>query len=768
MKARAQNVQPRGRARTTTPARKVRSGAATRARASSRAGSAAAKAISGGQHGAPFDVLGPHSVHLDGKPGTAVRAFLPGAREAAVVVGRRAYRMERTDKLFEVVIPEAAEPFPYRLRVTRDDGETVVIEDPYRFPPLLSEFDLHLFGEGTHEHLYEKMGAQIVRHEGVRGVDFTVWAPNARVVSLVGDFNGWDFRTHPMRQRGDTGVWELFVPDLGQGDLYKFAILAPVGPRLVKADPYGFAMELPPNTASVVWDLNRFRWSDDEWMERRGERQALDRPLLLYEVHAGSWRRVKEDGNRWLSWAELARELIPYAKRMGYTHLELLPITEHPFDGSWGYQPVGLFAPTSRFGTPDDFRRFIDAAHRAGLGVVLDWVPAHFPKDAHGLGFFDGTHLYEHADPRQGQHKDWDTYIYNFGRPQVCGFLYASALFWLDRYHVDGLRVDAVASMLYLDYSRKDGEWVANRYGGRENLEAIEFLKRLNVLLHARFPSALTFAEESTAWPRVTGPVRDGGLGFDLKWNMGWMNDMLEYMSMDPLGRAHHQGKLTFSLYYAFSERFLLPLSHDEVVHGKRSLLSKMPGDRWKKLANLRALYAYMGAHPGKKLLFMGGELGQPREWAHDDGLRWDLLDEPDHARLHRFVRELNALVASEPALHEQDFDWHGFEWIDFQDAAQSIVSFVRRAKDPENFLVVAANFTPVPREGYRIGVPSPGRYEERLNSDARRFGGSGVGQPRGVTARPVACHGRDHSVELRLPPLGVLILKPSSPEDDA
>jgi 1,4-alpha-glucan branching enzyme len=631
--------------------------------------------------------------------------------------------------------------------------------------PWLSEFDLHLFAEGTHERLYEKMGAQVGVQDGVAGVHFAVWAPNAASVSLIGSFNRWDAGVHPMRPRGSTGVWERFVPGLEPGALYKYEIVTRSGGRAtIKADPYGFAMELRPNTASLVYDLGRYTWGDGGWMSTRAERQRPDRPLAIYEVHPGSWKRTGGAPPDWLTWRELALDLIPYAKRMGFTHIELLPVTEHPYDGSWGYQTVGYFAPTSRFGTPDDFRHFVDMAHQAGLGVILDWVPAHFPKDAHGLGFFDGTHLYEHADPRRGEHRDWGTLIFNLSRPQVSGLLLASALHWLDRFHIDGLRVDAVASMLYLDYSRKPGEWVPNVRGGRENLEAIEFLRRFNTLVHARFPGVLTFAEESTSWPRVTGPVEEGGLGFDRKWNMGWMNDTLSYMKTDPLGRAHQQEKLTFSLHYAWRERYLLPLSHDEVVHGKRSLLFKMPGDAWKKAANVRAMLAAMYAHPGKKLLFMGAEVGQIGEWNFERQVTWSLLEEPLHAGLQAFVAELNRVYGAEAALHEVDDHWDGFQWIDFADAARSVIAFLRRASDPARRVIVVANFTPVPREGYRVRVPGGGRYAEILNSDDARWGGSGVGQPDGVDAVPLpgsdAAEGFTHAVTLRLPPLGVLWLK--------
>ena len=681
------------------------------------------------------------------------RAVKPPKRAAAPTGKRRATKSDGAAGKRKSQATKA--PASSKVRMARPSGG-----DPASW---LSDFDLHLFGEGTHERLYEKLGAQVTVHDGVAGVHFAVWAPNARAVSVIGDFNRWDAAVDPMRLRAGTGVWERFVPGLKAGELYKFELYTrDQGPTTVKADPYGFFMELRPNTASRVYDLSGFAWSDQEWMSSRAQHQAPDRPMTIYEVHPGSWKRRGSEPTDWLSWRELAAELVPYVRRMGFTHIELMPVTEHPYDGSWGYQTVGYFAPTSRFGTPDDFRAFVNAAHQAGLGVILDWVPAHFPKDAHGLGFFDGTHLYEHADPRKGQHPDWGTFIFNLSRPQVSGLLLSSALYWLDRFHIDGLRVDAVASMLYLDYSRAPGEWVPNPRGGRENLEGIEFLRRFNQLVHRRFPGVLTFAEESTSWPRVTGPVEEGGLGFDLKWNMGWMHDMLDYMSTDPLGRSHHQKKLTFSLHYAYRERFLLPLSHDEVVHGKRSLLFKMPGDAWKKFANLRALYATMYAHPGKKLLFMGAEIGQIGEWNFERQVTWPLLEQALHSQLQTFVAELQRVYRSEPALFEIDDHWDGFQWIDFQDAARSVVSFVRRARDRDDALVIVANFTPVARENYRVPVPGPGRYVEVLNTDDTRWGGSGVGQPDGVEAGPRGGDGGEFpcTVTLRLPPLGVLWLK--------
>ncbi len=627
---------------------------------------------------------------------------------------------------------------------------------------MLTALDMHLLNEGTHYRLYRKLGAHPITHRGVEGISFAVWAPNAQGVGVIGSFNGWDPRRHRMEPRGTSGVWELFVPELEAGHLYKFKIRTRHGGASIeKADPFGFAMELSPQTASIIWNLDRYRWEDEEWMAERESRQSPDAPISIYEVHLGSWRR--HVGGEWFSYRELARTLIPYVKKMGYTHIQVLPILEHPFDGSWGYQVVGYYAPTSRFGTPDDFRYFVETAHQAGLGVILDWVPGHFPKDAHGLSFFDGTHLYEHEDPKKGHHPDWDTSIFNFGRPEVCSFLYSNALFWLDQYHIDGFRVDAVASMLYLDYSRKEGEWIPNEFGGRENLEAVAFLKKFNYVVHRHFPDAITIAEESTAWPKVSAPVRQGGLGFDYKWNMGWMHDTLEYAAKDPVYRRFHQNNLTFSLMYAFSENFVLPLSHDEVVHGKRALIRKMPGDTWRKFANLRALFGYMFGHPGKKLLFMGNEFGQQREWHHDRQLDWTLLEDDFHRRLQTYVRDLNRLYVSEPALHELDSSSRGFEWIDFSDAQNSIVSFIRRGQDSDDCLVVVANFTPEPHRGYRVGVPLPGDYRQLLNSDYRKYGGSGLGVFAAVTAQDEPWQDQQYSVAFTLPPLCVIFLKPAT-----
>ncbi len=628
---------------------------------------------------------------------------------------------------------------------------------------VISEFDLYLFGEGTLLRAFEKLGAHLRSIDGVSGAQFAVWAPNAQGVSVMGDFNRWNPLAHPLTNLGASGIWSAFVPGVKEGDRYKYEITSrATGARLQKTDPYGVFFESDGAGAAIVWDLTRYTWRDADWMaRRRGGGGGLSRPMSIYEVHLGSWKRAAERDNAPLTYRELARQLVPYAKDMGYTHVELLPVMEHPFAGSWGYQVTGFFAPTSRFGPPEDFKAFMDECHLAGLGVILDWVPGHFPKDAHGLAQFDGTALYEHADPRQGEHRDWGTLIFNYGRHEVRGFLLSNALFWLEEYHADGLRVDAVASMLYLDYSRAEGEWVPNQYGGRENLAAIDLLRQMNVETHAQHPGTITVAEESTAWPGVTRPVHLGGLGFTYKWNMGWMHDMLQYVGKDPVYRRWSHNDLTFSLLYAFSENFVLPFSHDEVVHGKRALLDKMPGDVWQKRANLRALFGYMFGHPGKKLMFMGDEFGQWREWNHDESLDWHLLDDAGHAGIQRWVRDLNRSVASQPALHEVDFEHTGFEWIDCCDFESSVISFIRRARDPRDFLVVVVNFTPVPRQGYVIGVPEAGRYTELLNSDAALYGGGDVGNGGAVESQPVPAHGRPHSLVLTLPPLACLFLAP-------
>ncbi|MEJ2253589.1 MAG: 1,4-alpha-glucan branching protein GlgB [Nitrospirota bacterium] len=710
------------------------------------------------RHCRPFDVLGPR---LIAEERLAVRAFLPGAREAWVLHGGSAHPMQRMDgsDLFEAAFPlEKDASLSYRIRVRDKGGGERTFHDPYSFAPLLSDFDLHLIREGTHHRKYEKLGAHIREVDGIRGVHFALWAPSARGVSVVGDFNRWDGRCHPMCARDTSGIWELFVPGLGEGDLYKFEVHADSGVFL-RSDPYGFYCERRPNTASVVWDLAKYSWGDRQWMEARGERNWPGSPVTIYEVHLGSWMR-REDGG-FLTYRELARVLVDYVTRMGYTHVELLPVMEHPLDASWGYQSLGYFAVTSRFGTPEDFMFFVDHCHQNGVGVIVDWVPAHFPKDAHGLAFFDGTFLYEHAHPFQREHMDWGTHIFNYGRTEVASFLLNSALFWLEKYHIDGLRVDAVASMLYLDYSRKAGRWIPNKYGGNENLEAIAFIKKFNELCHTLHPGVLTIAEESTAWPMVTRPPYMGGLGFSMKWNMGWMHDVLEYFGKPTVHRKYHHHNLTFGFVYAFQENFVLVLSHDEVVHGKRSILSKMPGDMWQKFANVRLLYGFMYGHPGKKMLFMGGEIGQWNEWSEDRSVEWDLLQYEPHRKLQRYVQDLNHLLRREPALYEVDFDHPGFEWIDFSDADTSVVAFLRKAREPEDFLVFVFNFTEVPRLNYRIGVPRGGPYREILNSDAEAYWGSNVGNSGWAHAEEVPMNQWPFSLSLTLPPLGMLVLAP-------
>jgi len=705
-----------------------------------------------GEHSDPFRVLGPHK----SKNGFSIRCFLPGEKEAWVVIGRKRYKMSLLDEagFFSVDIQSKKTELLYEIEA---GGRR--FQDPYRFPPLLSDFDLHLIGEGTHYKKYEKLGSHIREIDSVKGVHFAVWAPNARRVSVVGDFNRWDGRIHPMRKHPSVGIWEIFIPSLGEGTIYKYEVLTNYG-SFLKADPYGFYSELRPGTASIVWDIDKYKWNDEEWLRQRRQTNWLERPISIYEVHLGSWMRVPEEGNRFLTYQELAERLCEYVKKMGYTHIELLPITEHPLDESWGYQTTGYFAVTSRFGTPEEFMAFVDHFHQNGIGVIMDWVPAHFPKDPHGLAFFDGTFLYEHEDPRLREHMDWGTSIFNYGRNEVANFLITSGLFWLEKYHIDGLRVDAVASMLYLDYSRGPGEWVPNKYGGNENLEAIEFLKRFNELCHALHPGVLTIAEESTAWPMVSRPTYLGGLGFSLKWNMGWMHDMLLYFSKDPIYRKYHQSNLTFGLLYAFHENFVLVLSHDEVVHGKRSLLDKMPGDLWQKFANLRLLFGYMLGHPGKKMLFMGGEFGQWSEWNAGESLQWHLLESEPHRRLQIFVRDINHILRSEPSLYELDFDWRGFEWIDFSDSDSSVVSFMRKAKDPQDYLIFVFNFTPVARFNYRVGVPEKLVYREILNSDSSIYWGSNLGNGGWVVAEDIPSNGRPYSLSLTLPPLGMLILK--------
>ncbi len=625
---------------------------------------------------------------------------------------------------------------------------------------LLTEDDLYLFNEGTNYRVYEKLGAHPLTVNGQQGTYFAVWAPDARDVSIIGDFNGWDRAAHLLQPREQSGIWEGFIPEVGKGTLYKYHIISQYrGLRREKADPLAIYNETPPKTASIVWDL-KYDWGDREWLVKRGEHNALDKPVAIYEVHLGSWRRVPQEGHRSLTYRELAPQLTDYVLQMGFSHVEFLPVMEHPFFGSWGYQTTGYFAPTSRYGTPQDFMYLIDCLHQHGIGVILDWVPSHFPSDDHGLGLFDGTHLYEHADPKTGFHPDWKSYIFNYGRAEVQSFLISSALFWLEKYHVDGLRVDAVASMLYLDYSRKDGEWIPNKYGGRENLEAIAFLRRLNEAVYKNYPDAQTIAEESTAWPMVSRPTYLGGLGFGMKWDMGWMHDTLQYMSRDPIYRKYHHNNLTFRMLYAFHENFVLPLSHDEVVHGKGSLLGKMPGDDWQKFANLRLLLGYMYSQPGKKLLFMGAELGQWREWGHDGSPDWHFLDYQRHAEVKKWVKALNQLYQAEPALYELDCDPLGFEWIDASDALQSVISFMRRGKSTDDILLVICNFTPTTHFIYRVGVPRGGFWKELLNSDTAEYGGSGQDNPKSLRASKIPAHGRPYSLEIKLPPLAVVYFR--------
>jgi 1,4-alpha-glucan branching enzyme len=708
----------------------------------------------------PHHLLGAHP--HDG--GVVVRAWRP---EAAAVVAKPEnaepveLALRHPAGLFEGFVPDADALLSYELEVSYPDGNTFTLRDPYAFAPTLGELDLHLAGEGRHERIYERLGAHPCEAQGVAGTAFAVWAPNARAASVVGDFNGWDGRLNPMRSLGQAGIWELFVPGLTEGERYKFELKGPGGELLpLKADPYALATEVPPATASRVY-VSRHDWRDDEWLEQRRASDPLAQPVSIYEVHLESWRRNPAEGNRSLTYLELADELADYANDLGFTHVELLPVMAHPFPGSWGYQVTGYFAPTPRLGEPDDLRAFVERLHGRGVGVILDWVPAHFPRDEWALARFDGTALYEHDDPRRGAHPDWGTLVFNFGRTEVRNFLLANALFWLREYHVDGLRVDAVASMLYLDYSRNAGEWVPNQFGGNEDLDAVEFLRRFNELVHEQEPGMVSAAEESTAWPGVSLPTYLGGLGFGFKWNMGWMHDTLDYFQREPVHRRFHHHQLTFSLMYAFSENFVLPLSHDEVVHGKRSLLSKMPGDRWQQLANLRALYAYMWAHPGKKLLFMGGELAQEREWRHDESLDWHLLEQTGHSGVQALVRDLNRLYREEPALYEVDFEPAGFMWLEPNDADANVLAFARLPARKGRPVVCVCNLSPVPREGYRLGLPRPGRWRELLNTDSTFYGGSDVGNLGGIEASGPAWHDQPQSAELRVPPLAVVWLVP-------
>jgi 1,4-alpha-glucan branching enzyme len=707
----------------------------------------------------PHSLLGAHPQNGS----VVVRAFRPEAESVRVrVEGFEPVELERSHPagLFEGTLAGAELPLRYRLEVNYAEGATVVVDDPYAFPPTLGELDLHLAGEGRHERLYERLGAHVRDVDGVVGTTFAVWAPSARAVSVVGDFNLWDGRLHPMRSLGSSGIWELFVPGLTDGDHYKFELRTQAGEVKLKADPVAFATEVPPKNASIVF-RSTHEWGDVEWMDGRPEQENLAGPVSIYEVHLGSWRRHVDD-NSSLSYLELADELADYATDMGFTHVELLPVMEHPYSGSWGYQVTGYFAPASRFGSPDEFRAFVDRLHQRGIGVILDWVPAHFPRDEWALARFDGTALYEHEDPRRGFHPDWGTLVFNYGRNEVRNFLLANALFWLREYHADGLRVDAVASMLYLDYSREEGQWVPNEFGGNEDLDAVSFLKELNELVHSREPGTLSVAEESTAWPAVSRPTYLGGLGFGFKWNMGWMHDTLDYFQRDPVYRRFHHHQLTFALMYAFSENFVLPLSHDEVVHGKGSLLAKMPGDRWQRFANLRALYGYMWAHPGKKLLFMGGELGQEAEWSEERSVDWHLLEQADHAGVQSLVRELNRIYKEHPALWEVDFEPSGFQWLEANDAGANVLAFARRSRDGSDVVVAVLNLSPVPRDRYRVGMPRAGRWVEAMNTDSTYYGGSDVGNLGGVEAEEQPWHDQPYSAEVTLPPLGALWLVPA------
>ena len=713
--------------------------------------------IKGASHADPFGFLGLHDNPAG--DGMVLRVFRPDALKVFVSSEGAETEMSKIDNdgFYEVLFPGATERFDYQLHFQFGEVLSEPIADAYSFGPILGEQDLHFFGEGNHRHLWKCLGAHLCDIDGVAGATFAVWAPNAHRVSVVGDFNAWDGRTNPMRNRN--GVWEIFLPGIGTNEHYKFELVGADGSLITKSDPFAFFSQHDTRTASITYDLSRYEWNDSEWMEKRGEVDRYHGPMSVYEVHLGSWKRRFEEENRFLTYLEMADELVDYVVDMGYTHIEIMPISEFPFDGSWGYQVCGYFAPTSRFGSPDEFRQFVDRCHQRGIGVIVDWVPAHFPKDAHGLARFDGTALYEHADPRQGEHADWGTLIFNFGRNEVRNFLISNAMYWLKEFHIDGLRVDAVASLLYLDYSREAGEWVPNEFGGRENLDAIEFLKQLNQVCYEENPGIMTIAEESTAFPGVSRPVDTGGLGFGFKWNMGWMNDSLSYMSHEPIHRKYHHGMATFSMIYAYHESYVLVLSHDEVVHGKGSMVQKMPGDRWQQMANLRMFYAWMFAHPGKKLLFQGLDIGQSDEWDHDQSVPWHLLDHDEHKGVQNVIRDLNRLYTSEPALNELDHEAGGFEWIDHEDSENSLFSFLRRSRDGETIIAIV-NATPVLREGYRLGVPDGGFYEEIFNSDAEIYGGSNQGSGGGIPTQQQEAHGKPHSIEITIPPLGTVFLK--------
>ena len=712
--------------------------------------------ITVGQLDDPFAVLGPHPVGRT----RYVTAFDPGAASLSAVVDGKKHGLTQVDGVRGVFSGKVPGTKPYHLHGEDGFGASWDYDDAFRFGPVIGEMDEYLLAEGTHERIWQVLGAHAITHEGTEGTHFAVWAPNARRVSVVGDFNAWDGRRHPMRRRGSTGIWEIFVPGIGEGTVYKYEILGVDGrTQPLKADPVGFGSQHAPENASVVRDITGYGWHDDAWMATRKPRNGREAPISIYEVHLGSWKRKPDEGDRPLSYKELADELVDYCIGMGFTHIELLPISEYPFDGSWGYQPVGLFAPTIRFGPPHEFRDLVDSAHQKGLGVILDWVPGHFPTDPHGLGRFDGTALYEHADPREGFHQDWNTYIFNYGRREVANYLISNALYWLEEYHIDGLRVDAVASMLYRDYSRKDGEWVPNKDGGRENYEAIAMMQRMNVTTYGKVPGIMTIAEESTSFPGVSRPVDAGGLGFGYKWNMGWMNDTLEYIKKDPIHRRHHHHQMTFGLHYAFSENFILPISHDEVVHGKGSMLTKMPGDDWQKFANLRAYYGFMWGHPGKKLLFMGQEIAQRTEWNHNAQVDWAALDDDRHKGVQNLVRDLNALYRDLPALHVKDCFHDGFRWIESNDAEESVYAWARFGNDRDAPVVVLCNFTPVPRADWRCGLPRAGRWREAIDTDAGLYGGSNTGNMGSVTATGEGWHGQPASARVTIPPLSTVFL---------
>ena len=735
------------------------------------------EALLQGRHGQPHNFLGMHPVTHQGLRGLVARALVQDGRTCEVVdyqhQPERRYPMEKLDALgfFETFIPDRAEVFRYRLRIEKANGEIRQFYDPYSFLPTLSDQDLYLLNEGTEHRVYQKLGAHVRQVNGVFGVSFAVWAPNALRVSVVGDFNNWDGRYFPMRSLGNSGVWELFIPGLQEGMLYKYEIVPRRGAMRLKTDPYGAYFEGPPNNASIIWNVSNYKWGDQGWMKQQAKTDWLREPILVYEVHLGSWQRNPEDGNRPLTYREMAGALTNYVKEMGFTHVEFMPLAEYPFDGSWGYQVTGFYAPTHRYGTPQDFMYLVDTLHQNGIGIFLDWVPAHFPKDFFALAHFDGTHLYEHADPRQGEHQDWGTLIFNFGRPEVRCFLLGSAMTWLDRYHIDGLRVDAVASMLYLDYSRKPGQWIPNKYGGRENLEAIDFLRYANSTIHKYFPGALMIAEESTAWGGVTKPAKEGGLGFDLKWNMGWMHDTLEYFKKDPIHRTWHHNQLTFGMIYQHTERFMLSFSHDEVVHGKRSLLFKMAAHSISdKARQLRALFAWMWGWPGKKTLFMGSEFGQASEWAYDKSLDWHLLQYLDHEGIRLLITDLNRFYSQNRFLCQSDYDQQSFQWINAHDANSSVLSFVRFGRQPEEVLLVVANFTPVPRPAYRVGVPREGLWVELLNTNSQKYGGTGEGNPQAVKSNPIRWDGRPHAIDLSLPGMTTLFFllapPPAAPDE--